>query len=107
MNSSITTIKDTDTDTYFTNDIKLTAGLVTAGFSVVKVKTRENPRNKKTEILFGFEHTEEMSAASMRFLSCKLAVDAKTILDNRDSLLSYVANGSRELLDKVNPRTRG
>jgi hypothetical protein len=99
-----TVFKETDNYPYFTNDIKLTAALITSGFPVVTVKHKTNPRNNKKEIHFGFEDTETQKTAAMAFLSGRLNVDARTILDNRDSLLSYVSNGSRELIDQLNRR---
>ncbi len=101
-NPETTVLKETATYPYFTNDIKLTSALITSGFPIITVKHRTNPRNKKNEIHFGFEDTPLQKAAAMAFLSGKLVVDARTILDNRDSLLSYVSNRSREILEQLN-----
>ena len=99
---SSTVLKETTSPKYTTNDIKMTAALITAGHEVVEVRQRENPRNRKTEIIFCFESNEAQNRSMMQFLSGTLMVDAKTILDNRDSLLSYVSNGSRDIMDKLN-----
>ena len=90
---------------YSTNDIKLTAALVTAGHNIVNVSSKENTRNKKTEVIFSFSCTEDQNRDMIKFLSGNLKVDAKSLMDNRDCLLSYVANGSRELIEKVNKRS--
>ena len=97
-------LKETTLPVYFTNDIKLTAALITAGVTLVEAKSRTNPKNSKKEILFGFEQTDKQQRIAMQFLSGKLSVDAKTLMDNRDSLLSYVTNGSREILEKLSSR---
>lgn len=95
-------LKETEGPTYFTNDIRLASALVTVGLPIVQVKDRQNPNHKKPEILFGFEQTTKQRDCSMAFLSGNLMVDGKTILDNRESLLTYVINGSRELIEQIN-----
>ena len=102
MEAEITTFKNIEKYPYFTNDIKLTAALITKGFSVDKIKYTTNKRNNKKEIHFGFEETNSLKSSALEFLSGKLVVDAKSLLDNRDSLLSFVANGSREVIDQMN-----
>jgi len=95
-------ILETSQATYYSNDIKLAAALVSVGLPIVSIKERNNPRNNKPEILFGFEQTDAQRVRSMEFLSGKLMVDARTIMDNRDALLSFVSNGSREIIEQLN-----
>jgi len=90
-----------DSKVRFTNDLKLAAALVTRKFPIVQIKRQENPRNSRTEILFGFESSFDLKAAEMGYLSGSLLVDASTILENKDKLLSYVSNGSRDILDSL------
>lgn len=85
----------------FTNDLKLAAALITCNIEVVQINKQENPRNKKTEVLFGFEATKELRQAEMAFLSNTLTVDAYTVLSTKEKLLSYVSNGHRDILDSL------
>ena len=85
----------------FTNDIKLAAALVTCKLEIVQIKRQENPRNGKMEVLFGFEATKELRQAEMSYLSTNLMVDASSVLEAKDKLLSYVSNGSRDVLDSL------
>ena len=94
-------IRETKTPTYFTNDIKLASALVTSGLPIVKVDSRQNTKHKKPEILFGFEQNDKQKAYAMAFLSGNLKVDARAILDNRDCLLTYISNGSRDILENM------
>jgi hypothetical protein len=85
----------------FTNDIKLASALITCKFEVVQIKKQENPRNRKQEVLFGFEATGGLREAEMQYLSGNLMVDASSVLENKDKLLSYVSNGSRDVLESL------
>lgn len=101
-NKELIVLKDIgDSSVRFTNDIKLAASLITCGIPVVQVRKQENPRNHRVEVLFGFEATQDLRDSEMKYLSNNLFIDASTILDNRDKLLSYVSNGSRDVLDSM------
>ena len=98
------TIEEVTTAVYPTTDIKMAASLVTAKFSIAEVSYRINPRNSKKDTVFGFSHTEELKTALMQYLSSNLMVDAKSVLDNKDSLLSFVTNGNKAVLESLNSK---
>jgi hypothetical protein len=91
-----------DKQARYTNDIKLAAALVTRKYPIVQIRKQTNPRNNRAEVLFGFESSVELKEAEMSYLSGALTVDASSVLDNKDKLLSYVSNGTRTILDKLN-----
>jgi hypothetical protein len=89
------------TQVRFSNDLKLAAALVTCGQDLVGVEKRVSPRNNKTEYWFGFEAGEALKSHELSFLSGKLEVDASTVMDNRDKLLSYITNQNQATLQTL------
>ena len=85
----------------YTNDLKLTAALISRGQDLVAYEERKNPRNGRPEIWFGFEVSEMLRETEIMFLSKRCMVDAATVQDNRDMLLSFVSNRNREILENL------
>lgn len=97
-----TVFREVSGSKYFTNDIKLAAALVTNKHQIVEIKSKTNPRNGKKELLFGFSQTVDCKEDALMFLSGSLHVDASTVMDNRDKLLSYVTNNSKNVIEELN-----
>lgn len=76
------------------NDIDMAASFITAGHRVVNTKTMKNKgRGSRYEMLFCFEVTEQFTKDEMSFVSGQLLVDAKSLLQNRASVISMTKNG--------------
>jgi len=80
------------------NDIDMTAAYITAGFRIIDTRVIKNKgRGSRAEMLFCFERNEDFMAAERNFLSGQLLVDAKTLLQNRSSVISMTKNGQFDL----------
>lgn len=84
-----------------TNDLKMVASLITFGLPLVSVRHSKNERNGKVEVLFGFRANQQQKEAELAYLSKNLFIDASSVLDTRDKLISYISNGSTTTLEAV------
>jgi hypothetical protein len=88
-----------------TNDIKMAAALISFGIPLMSARHITNPRNNRVEVVFGFKATEVQRRAELAYLSKNLFIDASCVLEARDKLISYVSNGSRNILESMNAST--
>lgn len=84
-----------------TNDLKMAASLITFGIPLVSVRSSKNERNGRTEFMFGFRANQHQKEAELAYLSKQLFIDASSVLDTRDKLISYISNGSVTILEAV------
>jgi hypothetical protein len=88
-------------DIAWTNDIKMAAAFMSKNvMSLLAYKEKDNPRNNKGEVWFGFTGGEDLKSKEIAFLSGNFMVDASTVQDMRDRLLSFVTNKNRSALMK-------
>lgn len=79
------------------NDVDMTAAFITAGFPVLETETVKNRGRNRYEMLFIFEKTNDLIKASNNFVSGQLLVDAKTLLQNRNAVISMTKNGQFDI----------
>jgi len=84
-----------------TNDIKMAAALIAYGLPLMSARHITNPRNNRVEVVFGFRNTEQQTQAELAYLSKNLFIDASSVLEARDKLISYISNGSRNILESM------
>ena len=86
-----------------TNDLKLASALVASGHGLIMVRHVLSPRGKvsKPEILFGYRMNQEQHDVQIAFLSGTLHTNALSLLEARDRLISYIANGHRSILNPI------
>lgn len=93
-----------------TNDLKLAASFIVTGIGLISVrhvmvsKDRQRP---KPEVFFGFRKSQHQHDTEISFLSGTLMASAQRLLDTRDRLISYIANGHRNALHPVTEEVVG
>lgn len=84
-----------------TNDLKMVASLITFGIPLVNVRHVRNDYNNRVEVQFGFKADETLKQAELAYLSRQLYLDASSLLDTREKLISYISNGSAAVLESL------
>jgi len=89
---------------YETNDIKLATAFIASGHGLVMVRhvvTKRGGGNQKAETLFGFRQSQGLHDVEIGFLSGHLQSSASLLLETRDRIISYIANGQRSALNPL------